>query len=194
MRNSRIDLRGIAASLAAVFLLGLLFGGCGIMNYKTRSYPIKYVEEINAAADRYGLDRYLVAAVVRTESSFRPEAVSQDGACGLMQVLPVTAEWIDFKRGSELPENGLYAVGTNLDYGCWFLRFLLDRYDGSVRNALVAYNAGYNRLESWLETGADENGELAEIPYAETRNYVSKVLDAYETYKDLYDLYDEKLG
>ena len=180
-----------AALAAAAMLASLFFCGCGSRELKMRRYPLKYTAELTEAADRYGLDRYLVAAVIDTESGFRPEAVSQDGACGLMQLLPMTAEWIDFRRGTTLPENGLFEVGTNLDYGCWFLSYLLERYGGSVKNALTAYNAGHNRLDSWLETGADENGELKEIPYPETRNYVDKVLKSYEIYRELYA---EELG
>ena len=152
-----------------------------------KAYPIKYADEIFAAADRYGLDRALVLAVVSTESGFRPEAVSGDGARGLMQLLPVTAEWIAFRRGETVSEDELFEVEKNLDYGCWFLRFLLDRYSGSIRNALAAYNAGHNRLDSWLETGADENGEITDIPYAETRNYVAKVTRLCRTYGELYE-------
>ncbi|MCR5808488.1 MAG: lytic transglycosylase domain-containing protein [Clostridiales bacterium] len=150
-------------------------------------YPLRYAEELKAAADRYGLDRALVAAVVNTESGFRSDAVSGDGAVGLMQVLPSTAEWIAFARRAEYEEGSLFDPETNLDYGCWLLRYLLDRYGGSVRNALIAYNAGHGRLESWLKEGADENGELINIPYAETRNYVEKVTSAKEKYESIYE-------
>lgn len=150
-------------------------------------YPLRYANEIKAAADRYGLDRALVAAVVNTESGFRPDAVSQDGAIGLMQVLPTTAEWIAFARHASYEDGSLYDPETNLDNGCWLLRYLLDRYHGSVRNALIAYNAGHGRLDGWLKDGADENGELMAIPYAETRNYVEKVTLAKEKYESIYE-------
>lgn len=178
----------LAAVLAAAWLL---FGKTIVRNVKARMYPIKYTDEIISAADRYGLDRFLVAAVVNTESSFRPDAVSQDGAVGLMQLLPSTAEWIAFRRGETFSEEMLYDPETNLDYGCWFLNYLIDRYDGSVRHALIAYNAGFGRLDEWLKTGAVENGELKEIPYAETRNYVDRVFK----YQKIYgEVYAEELG
>ena len=181
---------------AAVFL-ALLFAaipGCAVLNrVRGSGYPLKYADEIKAAAKANGLDPFLVAAVVSTESSFRENAVSGDGAEGLMQVLPSTAEWIDFRRGTALEEDGLFDPATNLDYGCWLLKYLLDRYDGNERYALIAYNASYGRLDGWLKDPGliDENGELSVIPYAETRAYVEKIALC----KDYYEVsYAEELG
>lgn len=154
---------------------------------KQRLYPIDHADELIAAADRYGLDRALVAAVVKTESGFKANAVSSVGARGLMQLMPATAEWIASKRGLDYDEERLFDVETNLDYGCWLLKYLIDRYGGSVRNALIAYNAGSGRLDEWLKTGADDNGELIEIPYPETRSYVQKITELTEKYRDLYE-------
>jgi len=192
-KNRKRSLRGIksAAAAAAAAICAVFLGGCFLPKVNAKLYPISYVDEIKAAADRYGLDRYLVAAVVATESSFRADAVSSVGAQGLMQLMPSSAEWVSFRRGLDHSECDLFDPETNLDYGCWLLKFLLDRYNGSVRNALIAYNAGYGRLDQWLETGADENGELKEIPYAETRNYVEKVNKYMEKYRELYE---EELG
>lgn len=164
----------------------LLFTGCFGNSLKKRFYPVSYVDEICTAADRYGLDRSLVAAVVRTESSFRADAVSAVGAVGLMQLMPSTAEWIAFRRGEEFREESLRDPETNLDMGCWLLDYLLDRYDGNVRYALIAYNAGAGRLDEWLKTGLDENGELKEIPYPETRAYVARVTEYAEKYGEIY--------
>lgn len=174
------------AILLAVGLF-LLFGVKRIKAFQRMTLPLKYTEELKLAADRYGLDRRLVAAVVNTESGFRPDAVSVDGAEGLMQVLPATAEWVAYRRGVEYKEGSLFDPETNLDYGCWLLSYLLERYDGSVRNALIAYNAGFARLDEWLKAGTDENGEPTSIPYPETRNYVKKVMDLIERYGDVYE-------
>ena len=185
-KKGKIALITAAALVAVLAGAWLLFGKTVIRYAKARMYPVRYTDEIKAAADRYGLDRFLVAAVVSTESSFRPNAVSEDGAVGLMQLLPSTAEWIAFRRGEAYSEEMLYDPETNLDYGCWFLDYLIARYDGSVRHALIAYNAGFGRLDEWLRTGADENGELKEIPYAETRNYVERVFGFQKTYAEIY--------
>ena len=106
-----------ALIIAAVLIAAAVLPGCGIRRDKMkRYYPISYVEEIKTAADRYGLDRTLVAAVVKTESGFRLDAVSQDGAVGLMQVLPSTAEWIAFRRGDEY-RDGLRLLASEIPAG-----------------------------------------------------------------------------
>ena len=179
----------------AVILAALLVIAAGAVLYfaggRLRSrvfYPLKYREEIVSSAEKYGLSPCLVAAVINTESGFRPEAVSVDGAKGLMQLLPSTAEWIAAMRGMDFEEQQLFEPDKNIDYGCWLLKYLIDRYDGSVRYALIAYNAGHGRLEGWLanEEYVDENGELAVIPYGETDSYVKKAERAMEEYRERY--------
>jgi soluble lytic murein transglycosylase len=181
----------ICALLIVLAALGFIVGRHIKRIYSAGMYPLAYQEELKEAADRYGLDRYFLAAVVCTESRFRAEAVSSDGAEGLMQVLPSTAEWIAGMRGMKYEEGSLFDPATNLDYGCWLMRYLLDRYGGSEHNALIAYNAGAGRLDGWLDGGADENGELIEIPYAETRAYVEKITKLKEVYLAEYE---EELG
>ena len=177
--------------VAGVLLLAVgfmaVFWGSITARLKKAMLPLEYVDEIKSAADSYGLDRRLVAAVVNTESGFDPEAVSVDGAEGLMQLLPSTAQWIADMRGVKLADGALFDPETNIEYGCWLLRYLLDRYDDEVRYALIAYNAGVGRLDGWLETETDENGELSVIPYAETRNYVKKVMSLIEAYGEYYE-------
>lgn len=187
--------KGRAALIAAVIIilaaaaLIAVFGGDILRGMKRSVYPIKYVDEIRAAAEAHGLDPALVFAVVDTESGFRSEAVSRDGAEGLMQVLPSTAEWIDYRRGTALSEGGLFDPEVNLDYGCWLLRYLLDRYDGNERHALIAYNAGFGRADEWLNdpTLTDGEGNIVSIPYPETRSYVDKVLHFKEIFREVYE-------
>ena len=175
---------GLLLLFAGLFIL---FGLKRIPAVRGVLLPLKYEDELKDAADRYGLDRRLVAALINAESGFDKDAVSVDGAEGLMQILPSTAEWIAFRRGIEYREGSLFEPETNLDLGCWFLSFLLDRYEGNVRYALIAYNAGYARLDEWLKTRLDDNGELTDIPYAETRNYVKKITDLIEKYGKAYE-------
>lgn len=170
--------------LAAGLLL--IFGSKIVSKLRESSLPLSYREEIVNAAHRYGLEPAFVAAVVRTESNFDPKAVSGDGAIGLMQVLPATGEWIAWRRGAEFDREKLYDPEFNLDYGCWLMSFLLERYGGNEKYALIAYNAGFARLDEWLKTNADENGELGEIPYAETRNYVDRITRLKERYGEVY--------
>lgn len=191
MRNKRsgvvkaLIIAALLFALTAVLLT--VFGGRIEKGVRRYFYPLKYTQMLKDAAARHGVDPTLVAAVTYAESNFDAGAVSRVGAQGLMQVMPETAEWIALRRGSEYRADSLFDPETNLDYGCWLLGYLLERYNGSVRNALIAYNAGHNRLDEWLETGANEKGELKDIPVSETRSYVEKVLNAQRVYGDIYE-------
>jgi len=113
---------------------------------------------IHDAARRHGLDTALVKAVIRAESDFVPYAVSPKGAQGLMQLMPATARMHNVWRAFEPQQN--------VEGGVRHLRYLLDRYNGNVRLALAAYNAG--------EGAVDRAGGVP--PYAETWEYLSRVL------------------
>ena len=183
----------LGAALAVIAALALLAAaGWLIFRYAGLSgryaYPVKYRREIMEASAENSLPPCLVASVVNTESGFDPNAVSPVGAVGLMQLLPSTAEWIAGMRGMEFEEQRLYEPAYNIDMGCWLLSYMLKRYDGNLRYALIAYNAGHGALEKWLADPAyvDENGELAVIPYNETRNYVDKIEKAIIQYEKLY--------
>lgn len=117
------------------------------------------------AAERHEVDGLLLAAVVETESRFRPKAVSPRGAVGLMQVLPAT--------GAMYGRNDLSDPHVNLDVGSRYLRRLLRDYDGDLELALAAYNAGPAAVERY--------GGVP--PFRETRNYVKRVLRRYEEHQ-----------
>jgi len=113
-------------------------------------------------ARRHGLDPALVLAVVAVESGFQPRAVSPKGAQGLMQLMPATAR--------ELGVSDAFDAEQNLDGGVRYLRALLEQNGGDVRLALAAYNAGPGAVK--------RHGGVP--PYAETRQYVEKVLRRYD--------------
>jgi soluble lytic murein transglycosylase-like protein len=118
-----------------------------------------------AAAERHDVDGLLLAAVVQTESRFRPAAVSPRGAVGLMQVLPATGEMYGARDLSD--------PYVNLDVGSRYLRQLLRDYDGNLEMALAAYNAGPATVERY--------GRVP--PFPETQDYVKKVLRLYEKHR-----------
>jgi soluble lytic murein transglycosylase len=147
-------------------------------------YPIHYPTYIGQASEKYGVDPYLLAAVASSESGFNAGAVSRMGAVGLMQLMPSTAKWI--VRQSSWQDGGnpnLSDPRDSLDLGACYLAYLLKRFDGSVRLTLAAYNAGFAKVDKWLQT-ADAPGtlQLSEIPFGETRAFVSRV----ERYRALY--------
>ncbi|HKY33067.1 MAG TPA: lytic transglycosylase domain-containing protein [Candidatus Polarisedimenticolia bacterium] len=114
---------------------------------------------IARAAERHGLDRDLLAAVIAVESGYRPDAVSPKGAQGLMQLMPGTAR--------DLAVTDAFDPAQNIDAGARYLRKLIDENGGAYWRALAAYNAGPGRVARY--------GGLP--PYRETIQYVRRVLD-----------------
>lgn len=113
---------------------------------------------IEAAAARNGIDKRLMMAVMKQESSFNPRATSYKGACGLMQLMPATAARFGVRN--------IYDPEQNIEGGARYLRFLLDTFGGSVELALAGYNAGEGAVMKY--------GNRIP-PYAETQDYVRKI-------------------
>ena len=149
-------------------------------------YPIDYQENIKSYSDKYDLDPYFVAAVIYAESRFDKNAESGAGAKGLMQIMDDTAEWISGKL--DIKEYDIFDPDTNIEFGCWYLNYLSGRFDGKKELIVAAYNAGPNRVEEWLESEeySSDGDKLHTIPFEETDGYVSKVMDVYEKYKEIY--------
>ncbi|MFY9536511.1 MAG: lytic transglycosylase domain-containing protein, partial [Bacillota bacterium] len=138
---------------------------------------------------KHDVDPFLITAVVRVESRFRPEAVSAKGAMGLMQVMPDTSNWIARELGIQgFDTEMLYDPATNLDLGTWYLAFLFRECNGDLVCALGSYNAGRGNVSKWIEekrwNGTEK--DLDSIPFRETRDYVKKVLRLYNKYHEVY--------
>jgi peptidoglycan lytic transglycosylase len=144
-------------------------------------YPLRYEAIIRQASEENDLDPAFVAGVIYTESRFRPDAESQSGAYGLMQLLPESARFIQRKSGIK----GDYRdPEINIKLGTWFLGYLEARYNGDERHVLAAYNSGEGSVDAWT---SDKDFDIAkDIPYKETRDYVDKALQAQKTYQELY--------
>lgn len=135
----------------------------------------------------------LILAIIRQESSFDPRARSSVGALGLMQLLPATArEVARHMRWDFSVRHLITKPQVNIRLGAQYIGRLLDSHNGNFILAVAAYNAGPGRVRSWLRTlgkpgpSTDERIDWIElIPYAETRNYVQRVLEALEVYRRL---------
>ncbi len=143
-------------------------------------YPHAWRDEVHDAAQRRGIDPYLVAAVVREESSYYPRAISRAGARGLMQLMPATARLM-------APSGDLDDPVFNIELGTRFLAGLMREFN-DPRLALAAYNAGPNRVRQWLSTRRSDDIEafVEQIPFDETRLYVKKVVLSWEEYRRIY--------
>lgn len=151
-------------------------------------YPMHYEEVIVRKARQFQLDPFLVAAVIRVESKFDPQAKSPKGALGLMQLMPETAKWAAGKMNLVYSQERLFDPEFNISIGCWYLALLKSQFKGNTAAALAAYNGGRTTVNKWLEQ-KQWNGSLEDaenIPYFETRQYVRKVLRYYERYSKIY--------
>jgi soluble lytic murein transglycosylase len=153
-------------------------------------YPMKYTEAIQKYSQEFGLEPAHVAAVILCESSYRPQAVSSAGARGLMQLMPKTGKWIAQKLDleAEYTDDSLFDPEINIRFGCWFLSYLMEKYDGDITRTTAAYHAGEGTVKKWLqqEENSPDGVNLSSIPSDVTNHYVKKVLHAYEKYKPLY--------
>ena len=153
-------------------------------------FPFPFRELLAAEAERAKVDPYLLAALVRQESSFNPRARSWVGATGLSQIMPATGAWLAPGAGVANFDASLLAVPEiNLRMGARYLRDQLRRYGGKRDLALAAYNAGPSRADRWrreLGYGGDPDAFRERIPFAETREYVQVVLRNSVIYRRLY--------
>ena len=143
----------------------------------------EYAEIITEYAEKYGIESSLVYAVIECESSFDEKAVSVAGASGLMQLMPETFDWILPKKGSG-EERDIFSPRQNIEAGCKYLSYLIKRFS-VTETALAAYNAGEGTVSSWLKSPeySDDGRTLKEIPYLETKLYVSKVMRLADEYE-----------
>jgi len=156
------------------------------------AYPLGNSSWINHYAKNNNLDPALLSAVILEESRFNPQAVSPAGARGLMQVLPSTASQIVQRMKVRPYSNGLlFDPEVNIRLGSWYLSGLMEEFGGRETLALAAYNAGPHMVRQWMaKTPAAREDEFVEsIPYAETRNYVIRVITSAQVYRMLYGVY-----
>jgi soluble lytic murein transglycosylase len=151
-------------------------------------YPFGWRSEVTTAAQRVGLDPFLVAALVREESSYYPRALSPVGARGLMQLMPATARPMAEHRGLAFAGGELLDdPGANIEIGTAFLAGLLREFKDE-RLALAAYNAGPGRVRQWWQARqtSDIEAFVEQIPFDETRGYVKRVMFSWQEYRRLY--------
>lgn len=142
-------------------------------------FPIKHKALIVKYSEQFDLSPELVSSIIKTESGFDSDAVSEMGAVGLMQILPSTATEIAGKLGINTYD--LYNPEDNIKFGCYYLKYLLNYYKGDIVYSLCAYNAGLNNVSYW-----DFGGDVDKVPISQTKNYVKKVLRNQKIYKLYY--------
>jgi soluble lytic murein transglycosylase len=180
-------------------LLALLIAGAAIALLSLKPWadkavqelklPLRHEDVIRQQAAEKNLDPSLIAGVIYVESRFRDQT-SHAGAKGLMQLMPATADYIAHKSGgTKFVQGDLADPQINISYGSWYLRYLLQHYNGNVALALAAYNAGEGKVDEWWREAADRGEKFVvakHIPFPETRAYVTKVLHARNSYRREY--------
>jgi soluble lytic murein transglycosylase len=188
VRRRRLAAFAVAAVLAAALLA--VVTGVGPLGDAVRelTLPLRHDDIIRQQALDKELDASLIAAVIYEESRFRDQT-SGAGARGLMQITPDTADFIARHSGGvRFEHSDLATPQINIAYGSWFLRYLIDHYDGNEALAVAAYNAGLTNVDAWVERagGPGEFDSALDIPYPETRAYVENVLERRREYREHY--------
>ncbi len=150
-------------------------------------YPRGYWEQINGSATRNELDPWLVAALIRQESLYNPQARSVSDARGLMQLLPSTAAHWAPAAGLSPTALDLYDPQISLRIGTTYLKGLMDMFAGNPFRAVAAYNGGEQAVARWVKQYPGDDDQWVEnIGYRETRDYVKKVIGGRREYQLLY--------
>jgi soluble lytic murein transglycosylase len=189
-RRSAVGRRtlGTLLALAFVVLVAVLIASGVNHAVDKLGLPLTNASTIRKQAAEKRLDPALIAAVIYAESKFEPRE-SSAGAEGLMQILPETAYFIaHLTGGSAFTASDLATPSINLAYGSYYLRYLLDHYDGDEMLAVAAYNAGLANVDRWVARAKANGRELtvAAIPFPETRAYVERVQSAQREYRSAY--------
>ena len=185
-KRSAVPVVIISLVVVAALAVGGFFGYRAVLRY---THPIKYENYVEKYSRENGLDKYLVYAVIKTESSFDPTAVSNVGARGLMQIMEETFDWLSYRmEDDDTRFLDMYDPETNIRFGCWLLGYLYDEF-GSVETTMAAYHAGRGQVNEWLEDKSisSDGVHLDVIPISDTEYYVHKIVSAMEIYKHLYD-------
>jgi soluble lytic murein transglycosylase len=151
-------------------------------------FPKPFWTDLRTFSSENGLDPYLVAALIRQESAFNPNAVSRANAVGLMQLLPKVGKGVaKQEKLRHFTTQELFQPKINLQLGTKYFRSMVDRF-GSFEYALAAYNAGVDRVQDWSKQGTyrDPQEFVESIPFTETREYVQNIMRNVNVYRQLY--------
>lgn len=151
-------------------------------------FPRKYLDLIQASADKFQVKSELILSIIRQESAFNTFARSPADALGLMQVIPSVAHDQENKTGMKLEHfEDLYKPEVNIPVGAALLQSLGKKYRGQFVLTAAAYNANERAIESWLKTRLNEDPLefIEDVPYEETRSYIKLVLRNFIFYSRL---------
>ena len=178
----------LSGSIIILALLTIKWGYQFIL--KQYFYPKRYSEWIEKYSQEYEIDCNLIYAIVKAESSFKKNAKSAQGALGLMQIMPKTAQDVKEISGP-IPNqstDSLLEPENNIWIGIQYYLYLYHRYQNNQFVALAAYNAGPGNVDHWIGQGIiqADGSDIENIPFQETMMYVRKIINYQKTYQKLY--------
>ena len=150
-------------------------------------FPLPFYQSITNWAKHYKLNPLLIMSVMRQESRFENSSESPVGATGIMQVMPITGEWISNQMN--IKHYHLNDLNDNIFLGVWYLDYTHKKYNNNSLLAVASYNAGPNNVSNWVKQYKTQDPDLfvEEIPFKETKNYVKSVFSNYWNYLRIYD-------
>ena len=177
----------ITILITIAFILLIIFGG--FIFIMKQIYPKKYENIVEKYAEEYQIDENMIFALIKAESNFEEDVISNRGAVGLMQLMESTAEEIASNLNyNDFVVEDLKEPEVNIQCGVRYFSELLNHYQNNYLLALTAYNAGIGNVEKWIENGViqPDGSDIENIPFQETNMYVRKILRDYDIYKKLY--------
>jgi len=152
-------------------------------------YPVAFIDYVDRFSRRWKVSPALVLSIIREESAFDRNALSNVGAGGLMQLMPETAKWIFSKlRYKEIGYSAVFNSRLNIEAGTWYLSRLINMSGGSYLAAIASYNAGSSRMRKWRKQFHPEMYPLISLELigpSETRTFTRRVLNSFAVYSSL---------
>ena len=150
------------------------------INNALKFYPI--IEQYSV---EYNVDPLFITAIIKVESNFNPKAKSKKGAIGLMQIMPSTAREIAEKylNISDFSEYKIYEPEFNIRLGVYYVKILSEMFNNNINLVLASYNAGLGNVQKWQQENPIIEYDSQEMPFRETKNYVSKINKIYSILK-----------
>ena len=170
-------------AILAILIFAVYWGKTIILRMLYKTDYRQYVEKY---AEKYGVEKELLYAVIKVESKFNPNAISKSKAKGLMQIMDSTAKEIAKKNNIELTDENILDPEINIEIGTIYLSQLIEKYN-SVELAIAAYNAGHGNVDKWIsqDTLKEDGTDAENIPFKETNMYVRKVMRDWKIYKSI---------
>ena len=179
----------VSIMLLICILIILILSG---ITFAKKMFPLSHKDIVLEYSTQYNIDPYMVYAIIKAESNFRPEVMSEKKARGLMQIAEITGNWGSVELDiDDFDLMQLYDVDTNIKIGCWYIDRLYQEFGDCKNTVICAYNAGSGNVSKWLKNPVytDDGCNLipGNIPFPETKKYLKKVEIFEQIYRYLYD-------